>query len=67
MAAKKLAKVGIVYRMTHTDDAGRDIEYFVQVGPHDAISCWIEGHDGGTLTATELFVACCQRTAREGM
>jgi len=54
----KLTTVGRVFELPHRDEDGREITYFVQVGPLNRISCWTETAPAGSLTIPQLYAAC---------
>jgi hypothetical protein len=61
----RLQKAGVVYVLTMKDEAGRAVEYFVQVGPGARVSCWTtDASDVAALTAAELFAACARKAAQ---
>jgi hypothetical protein len=56
---KPLTKVGVIYPMTMRDEAGRAVDYFVQLGPGPRVVCWTAGADDvAPITPAELFAAC---------
>jgi hypothetical protein len=61
--APKIRPISTTFTVTQFDEAGRAVEYHIQVDAR-RISCWTAESDGGSLTYPELFSLCCIAKAR---